>query len=385
MIDHPSILKLLELLRRDELVGALDRFGLSVHDRRVRSQIINALMVARQVTLAGVLIDLPRERLKTLCRALGVDERGRKSLLVHRLDGVLRERTEDQIQLLPPKSGRTASQRGRRGKHDSQSCAVPSPIGLGTLSARQCVGSDPDTGQRIQKHDKQFLGIADIAGMDYCEIQATISQMRSQEGYEENAMEDDRTGGIMVRPSSPRSIQEDERLTALATSAAALDELSRATRQLSGHLVEQLETSFLPSERRHWDLGEFMLIGIPDGIGDGVVVEVAASRHPKLSVRTKAIQANIYAVLWNVPRYHAISRTLQNDIRREVKEDADPFTAGHFVARAWALFSGREPPKSPSSPNKCKPCKESKFCPYPREKRVPTVEEMQRIAVSRDE
>lgn len=84
----PSKRQILELLPREELTAAMDRFELAVPDRRVRSQLIDALAKSRKAALPAILEQLPHNRLKQLCRELGLDDRGRsKADLVARLLG----------------------------------------------------------------------------------------------------------------------------------------------------------------------------------------------------------------------------------------------------------------------------------------------------------
>ena len=75
-------------LKRDELLAAVDRFGLEVPDRRLREGLLEALTGSRKAGLAEILGDLPRVRLKEICRELGLDDSGReKAVLVARLAG----------------------------------------------------------------------------------------------------------------------------------------------------------------------------------------------------------------------------------------------------------------------------------------------------------
>ena len=83
----PSKRDVLEHLKRDELLAAVDRLGLAVEDRRLKGGLVDALAGARE-GVASILADLPRARLKELCRELGLDDSGReKALLVSRLAG----------------------------------------------------------------------------------------------------------------------------------------------------------------------------------------------------------------------------------------------------------------------------------------------------------
>ena len=84
----PTKRAVLSELTRDELRDNLDHYGLDVQDRRVRSQLVDALAVARKARLDEMLWALPRDRLKALCRALDVEDSGRsKGDLVNRIVG----------------------------------------------------------------------------------------------------------------------------------------------------------------------------------------------------------------------------------------------------------------------------------------------------------
>jgi type I restriction enzyme M protein len=78
----------LEQLKRDELLAAVDRFELTVEDRRVKGGLVEALAASRKAGLAAILDDLSRNRLKEVCRSLGLEDSGReKAVLVTRLVG----------------------------------------------------------------------------------------------------------------------------------------------------------------------------------------------------------------------------------------------------------------------------------------------------------
>ena len=71
-----------------ELRDNLDRYGLAVDDRRVKSQLVDALARSRKARLDEMLLRLSRNRLKELCRVFGLDDSGRrKADLVARLVG----------------------------------------------------------------------------------------------------------------------------------------------------------------------------------------------------------------------------------------------------------------------------------------------------------
>lgn len=86
----PSKRRILELLLRDELIAAVERFDVAVKNRRVRGQLIDALARSRKAVLVDILGQLPRDRLKQICRELELDDRGRsKADLVARLLGTV--------------------------------------------------------------------------------------------------------------------------------------------------------------------------------------------------------------------------------------------------------------------------------------------------------
>lgn len=102
-------------LTRDELVAITDAFDLPVNDRRVKDQLIEAIVSSNKVTLATILAGYPRDRLKELCRGLGLDDGGReKAPLVERLTGAC-----------GPEAWGSDSSRRAHAKPDSPSSVLP--------------------------------------------------------------------------------------------------------------------------------------------------------------------------------------------------------------------------------------------------------------------
>jgi type I restriction enzyme M protein len=62
--------EVLEHIKRDELLAAVDRFELTVEDRRLRSELVDALGRSRRAELRTILEDLPRARLKEKARLI---------------------------------------------------------------------------------------------------------------------------------------------------------------------------------------------------------------------------------------------------------------------------------------------------------------------------
>ena len=73
--------RILEMLRRDELLAALDYYDLTVEDRRVRAQSVDALMASEEVIIEDILVDLSRARLKEMCQGLNLKPRGKNKAL----------------------------------------------------------------------------------------------------------------------------------------------------------------------------------------------------------------------------------------------------------------------------------------------------------------
>ncbi len=75
-------------LTSHELRAAIDGFGLEVEDRRVKTQLLDAVARSRKARIAEILLGLSRDRLKELCRGFDLDNSGRrKADLVARLTG----------------------------------------------------------------------------------------------------------------------------------------------------------------------------------------------------------------------------------------------------------------------------------------------------------
>ncbi|WP_437947529.1 type I restriction-modification system subunit M N-terminal domain-containing protein [Sorangium sp. So ce296] len=81
-----TVRQVLDRLTRDELIAAVDLYGIEVADRRAKAALADALARSPQVDLGDALGRLSRDRLKQLCRDLSLDDSGReKAALVGRL------------------------------------------------------------------------------------------------------------------------------------------------------------------------------------------------------------------------------------------------------------------------------------------------------------
>jgi type I restriction enzyme M protein len=77
---------ILEALTRPELLVVAEAYALQVADRRVRDQLVDAASASRKVDLTAVLGELSRDRLKELCRELGLDDGGKeKAPIIERI------------------------------------------------------------------------------------------------------------------------------------------------------------------------------------------------------------------------------------------------------------------------------------------------------------
>ena len=76
----------LKELTTNELRANVDYYELPVQDRRLKTQLVDVLARSRGARVDEILLDLSRDRLKELCRALDIDDSGRKKAdLVARL------------------------------------------------------------------------------------------------------------------------------------------------------------------------------------------------------------------------------------------------------------------------------------------------------------
>ena len=84
----PTKRAILAQLSAKELRASADNYELHVDDRRVKAQLVDVLAGSRKVRLDELLPELSRNRLKELCRALNLDDSGRKKAdLIARLVG----------------------------------------------------------------------------------------------------------------------------------------------------------------------------------------------------------------------------------------------------------------------------------------------------------
>ncbi len=93
--------EILGVLTRPELQDLVSRFDLAVQDKRVRDHLVDALAGSRRVALTDLLDGMSRDRLKEVCRALGLDDSGKeKAVIIDRLTGTKRDTAhEPQAQL----------------------------------------------------------------------------------------------------------------------------------------------------------------------------------------------------------------------------------------------------------------------------------------------
>lgn len=67
----PSKRDALAQFAREELVAVVERFELSVADRRKKDDLVDGVAASKRARLAEVLAELSRERIKDLCRGPG--------------------------------------------------------------------------------------------------------------------------------------------------------------------------------------------------------------------------------------------------------------------------------------------------------------------------
>ncbi|MFO0613669.1 MAG: type I restriction-modification system subunit M N-terminal domain-containing protein [Polyangiaceae bacterium] len=85
----PAKRDVLHQFSRDELLAVGAEHNLTVADRSVRDQLVEAVAVLKKATLDAILAPYAPDRLKELCRPLGLDDSGKeKAALIARLTGV---------------------------------------------------------------------------------------------------------------------------------------------------------------------------------------------------------------------------------------------------------------------------------------------------------
>ena len=116
----PTKRTILANLSAAELRTAADDYELHVDDRRVRAHLIDALAGSRRAPVDEILQALKRDRLKELCRALDLDDRGReKAEIVGRLIGEA-PKSQSGGKVPPRNAHRGAAEEAKRTKDESE-------------------------------------------------------------------------------------------------------------------------------------------------------------------------------------------------------------------------------------------------------------------------
>ena len=101
-------------LSAEDLRAYVDHYELEVADRRVKTQLVDALVGCEEATIEKILGDWYRDDLKALCRALDIDDSGRrKADLIARLIGSGEERRGDNAR---ESESQRDSDRARKGR-----------------------------------------------------------------------------------------------------------------------------------------------------------------------------------------------------------------------------------------------------------------------------
>jgi len=94
----PGNARLLLQLNRDELWGIVDKYALQVEDRRKLDDLYAAVRRLPKAALRETLLDFDRDRLKEICRGLGIDDGGKvKAELVARMSGDMLDENNDDV------------------------------------------------------------------------------------------------------------------------------------------------------------------------------------------------------------------------------------------------------------------------------------------------
>ena len=129
----PTKHAVLSALTAGELRAVATGHDLTVRDKRIKAQLVAALGRTRKVPIGDVLAALPLRRLKELCRALDVEDSGRrKGEVVARLTGRVR----------PAKKPRSAARKVPRGTVEEQAPPVPKALSVDQLERHLWAAAD---------------------------------------------------------------------------------------------------------------------------------------------------------------------------------------------------------------------------------------------------
>ena len=130
---------ILSELNADELRANVEHYELAVHDRRIKTELVDALAASRKARLDEILPDLSRNRLKELCRSFGLDDSGReKAEIAARLIGNATGNAA------PPKTGGLAAPQPAPAPPPIPDTPDPSPQVLSVAQLEQYLWSAAD-------------------------------------------------------------------------------------------------------------------------------------------------------------------------------------------------------------------------------------------------
>jgi type I restriction enzyme M protein len=109
----PKKREILGALTRPELLDLASRFEIHANARTPKDDLVHALGSSHRATIPFMLERMSRDRLKEICRSLGLDDSGKeKGAIIERLTGTKRETTQEPV----PSSGRNGSKRNGNGE-----------------------------------------------------------------------------------------------------------------------------------------------------------------------------------------------------------------------------------------------------------------------------
>ena len=110
----PTKHAILSALSADDLRANVEYYELEVADRRVKAQLVDALVGCEAATIEEILGDWYRDDLKALCRSFGIDDSGRrKADLIARLMAPAEEQEGKDVPEAEPRTGRKTKKRGK--------------------------------------------------------------------------------------------------------------------------------------------------------------------------------------------------------------------------------------------------------------------------------
>lgn len=159
--------------------------------------------------------------------------------------------------------------------------------------------------------------------------------------------------------------------TKMIPSALSSDDIKKKEKEIDaekdgkvwGKQAQMLYAEKYPTFRWNFRFGDFVLVGVPDGIGDDFVYEFKSTKNSYIMenrLNEARAQADLYGYFFKKPKrlVHAFCIPNEEFVRR--LEDVNPKTAEELLEK-WTKMAGGELPQPPIR-HRCEKCDIKKTC-----------------------